>query len=149
MPPPPEKCGFRLYKEVLNDPKCIVAPMVDASELAWRMLARRYNADLCYTPMWHSAVFARDEKYRRNALQTCPQDRPLIVQFCANDPETFKKAVQLTIDTIECDAIDLNLGCPQVIAKRYTTRNCQMCHDLLYAYISEGISVPSCRMTGN
>ena len=109
---------FRLYKEALKDPKYIVAPMVDASELAWRMLARRYKADLCYTPMWHSAVFARDEKYRKNALQTCPQDRPLIVQFCANDPETFKKAVQLTINCIECDAIDLNLGCPQIIAKR-------------------------------
>ena len=119
MPPPPDKCGFRLYKEALKDPKYIVAPMVDASELAWRMLARKYNADLCYTPMWHSAVFARDEKYRKNALQTCPQDRPLIVQFCANDPETFKKAVKLTVDAIECDAIDLNLGCPQVIAKRY------------------------------
>jgi len=118
MPPPEEKRGFRLYKEILQDPKHVVAPMVDASELAWRMLARNYGAHLCYTPMWHSAVFARDEKYRKNALQTCPQDRPLIVQFCANDPDTFKKAVELTINSIECDAIDLNLGCPQVIARR-------------------------------
>ena len=38
MPPPPEKRGFRLYREVLKDPKHVVAPMVDASELAWRML---------------------------------------------------------------------------------------------------------------
>lgn len=28
------------------------------------------------------------------------------------------QAVKLTIDSIECDAIDLNLGCPQIIAKR-------------------------------
>ena len=40
MPPPPEKRGFRLYREVLKDPKHVVAPMVDASELAWRMLGR-------------------------------------------------------------------------------------------------------------
>ena len=42
----------------------------------------------------------------------------MIVQFCANNPDIFSKAVELTIKAIECDAIDLNLGCPQVIAKR-------------------------------
>ena len=42
MPPPPEKRGFRLYREVLKDPKHVVAPMVDASELAWRMLGSKY-----------------------------------------------------------------------------------------------------------
>lgn len=118
MPPPEGLKGFKLYREVLNDPKYVVAPMVDASELAWRMLARKYGAQLCYTPMWHSGVFVRDEKYRKSALETCPEDRPLIVQFCANNPETFKKAVELTLCSIQCDAIDLNLGCPQVIAKR-------------------------------
>ena len=73
MPPPPEKRGFRLYREVLKDPKHVIAPMVDASELAWRMLGRKYGSHLCYTPMWHSAVFVRDEKYRKNIVNQINQ----------------------------------------------------------------------------
>ena len=113
-----KKSGFDFYQSMGNPVK-IVAPMVDASELAWRMLSRRYGADLCFTPMLHAGVFVRDKKYRVEALQTCPQDRPLIgrslaivvfliqeiyfasVQFCANDPDIFLEAVQLALEEIE------------------------------------------------
>jgi len=43
--------GAQWYKNVLGSPQWICAPMVRASELAFRMLVRRYGVDLCYTPM--------------------------------------------------------------------------------------------------
>jgi len=52
---------------------------------------------------------------RKDALSSCEDDRPLIIQFCANDADTLLEAALIAQD--HCDAIDLNLGCPQVIVK--------------------------------
>jgi tRNA-dihydrouridine synthase len=44
------------------------------------------------------------------------QDRPLLAQFCANDPDTLLAAARLVAPFV--DGVDLNLGCPQRIARR-------------------------------
>ncbi|KAF9432118.1 tRNA-dihydrouridine(16/17) synthase [NAD(P)(+)]-like protein [Entomortierella beljakovae] len=119
---PPKLSDWEFYRSI-GSPKYIVAPMVDQSELPWRILSRRYNAELCYTPMFHAKLFVTDENYRdeqwpglKNGLGGGgPNDRPLIAQFSANDPELLLQASIMVAPY--CDAIDVNLGCPQNIAK--------------------------------
>lgn len=93
------------------DFRYIVAPMVGASELAFRLLCRKYGAQLAYTPMMSASQFVREESYRQEEFQTVPEDRPLVCHFAANDPKLFADAARLVQH--QCDAIDLNLGCPQ------------------------------------
>lgn len=94
--------------------KAVLAPMVGGSELAFRMLCRRYGVDLCYTPMMYASKFLSDAEYRTKEFHTVATDRPLVVHFCGNDPATLLAAAKLVEK--DCDAIDLNLGCPQRIA---------------------------------
>lgn len=107
---------WKWWCEQLKAPKYAVAPMVDQSELPFRMLCRKYGATLAYTPMFHSLNFSNSQQYRDREFTTCPEDRPLFVQFCGNDADIVLKAARFVEG--QCDAVDLNLGCPQGIAKK-------------------------------
>ncbi|XP_073279042.1 tRNA-dihydrouridine(16/17) synthase [NAD(P)(+)]-like [Primulina huaijiensis] len=100
----------------LGRPKFIVAPMVDHSELPFRLLCRKYGAHAAYTPMLHARVFNENPRYRSREFSTCKEDRPLFVQFCANNPDVLLEAAQRMEPY--CDYVDINLGCPQNFAKR-------------------------------
>jgi tRNA-dihydrouridine synthase 1 len=81
---------------------------------------------LAYTPMYHSKVFGEISAYRRDTFPCPPHkdfplgdpehDRPLFVQFCSNEPDDLLRAAQHVAPY--CDAVDLNLGCPQGIARK-------------------------------
>ncbi|KAF3769890.1 FMN-linked oxidoreductase [Cryphonectria parasitica EP155] len=138
----PAKLHGRAFYESIGSPKYIVAPMVDQSEFAWRMLTRSFMSEserpsvLAYSPMLHARLFADSQKYRDSHFQptrasmlpTTPDDdtpyldgnaaidRPLFVQFCANNPQALLEAAKLVAPY--CDAVDLNFGCPQGIARK-------------------------------
>ena len=149
----PTKLHGRAFYESIGSPKHVVAPMVDQSEFAWRLLTRSFlppglrRSILAYSPMLHAKLFADGARYRNEhfkplkpsqsltaagedeALESArsadgeafqdgnpTNDRPLFVQFCANDPDMLLQSARLV--QAHCDAVDLNLGCPQGIAKR-------------------------------
>ncbi|KAJ1476037.1 hypothetical protein T484DRAFT_1826331, partial [Baffinella frigidus] len=126
-----------------------MAPMVDQSELAFRQLGRKYGCDLCYTPMLHSRIFSETPRYRKEHFQIHPTDRPLLyatnpATFCANNPATLLAAARLVEN--HTDAVDLNFGCPQDIAKRgrygaFLMDDPDRVHDLILT-LKENLTIP-------
>jgi tRNA-dihydrouridine synthase 1 len=99
------------FWEKIGRPKKVVAPMVDHCDLAYRMQTRKYGADLVYTQMYNANSLVQSKELRAS-ITTCPEDRPLFVQVAGHDPEMLLKAAKYVEHM--CDAVDLNLGCPQV-----------------------------------
>ncbi|GAB7353197.1 hypothetical protein MBLNU459_g3720t1 [Dothideomycetes sp. NU459] len=145
----PKKLHGREFYKSIGSPRMILAPMVEQSEFAWRLLSRSFMTAetskdlLAYTPMFHARMFSDTPKYRENHFQPIRDplpsppgayhasayseadeyldgnhklDRPLFVQFCANDPADLLSAARHVQPF--CDAVDLNLGCPQGIARK-------------------------------
>jgi tRNA-dihydrouridine synthase 1 len=104
------------FEKVVRQCNLAVAPMVEQSELAWRLLSRKFGATLTFTPMFHAKMFSESIHYRQQHFSTWKYDAPLIVQFCANNPIHFVNAAKIVQD--HCIAVDLNLGCPQHIARK-------------------------------
>ena len=94
----------------------ILAPMVNHSEHPFRMLTRKYGAGLCFTPMLNSKLVVNDKKYQKKMFFTSEEDHPLVLQLAGYDPEMVLRAAKIYEDKV--DIVDLNLGCPQNIAKK-------------------------------
>ena len=128
----------------IGSPIHIVAPMVDQSDLCYRMLTRKYGAHLVYTQMFNANSFVNSKECREECFTTCEQDRPLIVQFAGHDPAVLLQAAKIVED--KCDAVDINLGCPQGIAKRgnygaYLMDDLKLLHDIV-STLSKHLIIP-------
>ena len=74
-------------EKYLKDNPYILAPMVDHSDHPFRMLVRKYNVGLCFTPMLNSKLVVNDPKYRERMFYSSEGDRPLVLQLAGPDPE--------------------------------------------------------------
>jgi len=102
----------------LGSPRYVCAPMVDQSELAFRMLTRGMGVGLAYTPMLHARLFTEHEAYRSHTFdpELARRDRPLFAQLAGHDPAVLLEAGRLVQGKV--DAVDINFGCPQAIARK-------------------------------
>lgn len=105
------------FWDEIGRPKFVCAPMVDQSWLPFRRLVHDRGVQLSFTPMFHAKLLIEDDNYRDNIIKDLQDSpRPVITQLAANDVTYFSQATKILAPY--CDAVDLNLGCPQHIARK-------------------------------
>eukprot|EP01031_Cornospumella_fuschlensis_P022527 gene22527-27496_t len=114
----------------LGKPRYIAAPMVDHSSLPWRVFLHQQGVHLCYSQMVNANSYLQSAAYRRELADwiDLPQelkDTPaskIVVQVAGDDPRKLVEVGKHIQEMGGASAIDLNLGCPQKIAKRVTAK---------------------------
>lgn len=90
----------------------LLAPMADVTNLAFRLLCRRYGADLTYTEMINADALLNESRKSFIKGLSSPDDRPFGVQLVGSCPEKLTKAALFIEEEYRPEIIDVNMGCP-------------------------------------
>jgi tRNA-dihydrouridine synthase B len=95
----------------LPRPILALAPMCDVTDLPFRLMCRKYGADVVYSEMIMVQGVARGNAKTLKMAEISAAEQPVVIQLGGNDPDLFYQAARIIKD-IGPAGIDINLGCP-------------------------------------
>ena len=87
----------------------ILAPMLNITNLPYRLVCRKAGASLAFTEMINVPAIIHENEKTKNMMKTCKEDKPLGIQITGNNPEEFKRIIP---ELKKYDLVDINCGCP-------------------------------------
>ena len=89
----------------------VLAPMAGYTDLAYRLICRRFGAEYCSTEMMLAKLMVQDGKLRRRLVASDKADHPVAAQILGNDPGVMAQAAHV-LAPMGFDVVDLNFACP-------------------------------------
>ncbi len=88
-----------------------LAPMEDVSDPPFRILCKRYGADMLYTEFISSGGLVYDAEDSVRKLDIYAEERPVGIQVFGGEVDQVREAARI-VDAAGPDVIDINFGCP-------------------------------------
>jgi nifR3 family TIM-barrel protein len=95
----------------LGERPVMLAPMEDVTDMPFRLLCKRFGADMVYTEFVSSDALVRQVNKTLRKLEFTEDERPFAIQIYGKDPVAMAEAAQICMEA-EPDIIDINFGCP-------------------------------------
>ncbi len=95
----------------LGEKPVFLAPMEDVTDPAFRLMCKRFGADMVYTEFVSSDALIRLVNKTTQKLTICDEERPVAIQIYGREVDTMCEAARI-VEEAKPDLLDINFGCP-------------------------------------
>ena len=95
----------------LKERPVLLAPMEDVTDISFRLMCKRFGADLVYTEFVSSDALVRHVNKTKAKLTIASEERPVAIQIYGKEVDAMVEAARIC-EAANPDFIDLNFGCP-------------------------------------
>ena len=95
----------------VGDYPVFLAPMEDVTDPAFRLMCKRFGADMVYTEFVSSDALVRSVNSTMRKLNISDEERPVAIQIYGKNTNAMVEAARM-VEEAHPDVIDLNFGCP-------------------------------------
>lgn len=95
----------------LGERPVFLAPMEDVTDSAFRLMCKKFGADMVYTEFVSSDALIRSVNKTTQKLTICDEERPVAIQIYGKDTAAMVDAARI-VEEARPDILDINFGCP-------------------------------------
>ena len=95
----------------LGERPVFLAPMEDVTGPAFRLMCKRFGADMVYTEFVSSDALIRSVNKTTQKLTISDEERPVAIQIYGREVDAMREAA-LIAEEAKPDILDINFGCP-------------------------------------
>lgn len=89
----------------------LLAPMEDVTDIAFRLMCKKFGADMVYTEFVSSDALIRSVSKTEQKLKISEDERPVAIQIYGKETDAMVEAARIC-EAAGPDIIDINFGCP-------------------------------------
>lgn len=95
----------------LGERPVLLAPMEDVTDIAFRLMCKRFGADMVYTEFVSSDALIRNVNKTQQKLVVAEDERPVAIQIYGKETQAMVEAARIC-EEARPDVLDINFGCP-------------------------------------
>ena len=95
----------------LGERPVFLAPMEDVTDISFRLMCKRFGADMVYTEFVSSDALIRSVNKTQEKLTVAEDERPVAIQIYGKEVDAMVEAAKIC-EAARPDILDINFGCP-------------------------------------